>query len=171
MIQRIKYVLGDLQQFGPLDPLTDRGRPTVPWLEDLPGLFRRTLPPPSRGLSPAVAREGAPPPPRRRTGRSRATLTALRSSPAEGTVTGPLDGGALTHWGARAPARGPAVAPVRSRVSGASHRSACGDQGIVAQTARRRRALPLGSARAGEGAGDGAITSLCSRSFTRPLLR
>ena len=77
-------------------------------------------------------------------GRSRAALAALGVSLAKGTIIGPLDGGALTHWGARAPTRGPAAAPVRSRVLGASHRSACGDQGTVVQIARRWRAHPWG---------------------------
>ena len=38
-----------------------------------------------------------PPPPRWPAGRSRAALAALHASPAEGTVIGPIDGGALTH--------------------------------------------------------------------------
>ena len=32
-------------------------------------------------------------------------------TPAEGIVIGPLDGSTLTHWGACAPARGPAAVP------------------------------------------------------------
>jgi len=102
----------------------------------------RTYPDSPPCVTTAVARVES----RHRAGRmgratARRSITGARAQDAD---TGPLDGGALTHWGARAPTRGPAAAPVRSRVLGASHRSACGDQGTVVQIARRWRAHPWG---------------------------
>ena len=69
------------------------------------GLFCRVSPPPSRGKDlrrRLVGERGEAEPP---------LLLGLARAPAKGAAASPLDGGALTRWGARVPARGPATAP------------------------------------------------------------
>ena len=59
-----------------------------------------------------------PSPAREKKSRARALLAGLGH---RGAVARPLDGGVLTRWGARTPARGPATAPglvARSRSLG-----------------------------------------------------
>ena len=53
------------------------------------------------------------------------------------------------------------------------HRRAggCSGKGRHGQAARRRRAHPLGSTHAGEGAGDGAMAASLAASLHRPLFR
>jgi len=83
--------------------------------------------------------KGTDPPSPAREKKSRDSLSPAREkkSRAGGAAARPLDGGVLTRWGARAPARGPATAP---RLAPPPARSSSVARGCTEVERRERRA-------------------------------
>ena len=79
-------------------------------------------------------------------GERKKNLAGRRENPSparekKGAAARPLDGGVLTHWGARAPARGPATAPRLAMAARSAFLArGCSVAAVIAAAEKRERA-------------------------------